>query len=799
MRRPALIPALLIAVGILTAYYFKISSWSVLFLSSISALFWMISLIKGKTIKRIHLLIIFLVSILYSNIYFDSNISDYASQKNNITGIIDKSYEREDYRSYDIIINNIDGKVIEEKVRTSLYNTDPLIPGMTVGLRGELVEPMPNTNPRLFDYRQYLLTKNIKYLLKAEESSVEIIPSNQALGYKLQNSFRQRIDMVYSSGLSVENAGFMKALITGEKDSIQKEEYEIYKDMGIAHILAISGLHIGILSGFLLFIMSMAGLKRNFSIPITILFIWMFSYLVGFPESALRASIMITLLMGSKLIHRPYDPVNTLAVSFIASLMINPFWIFSLGFQLSYGATLSLATITPWIMERVYPAKGNLVKSLSAVAGVNLGILPLQSYYFNQLPVLALLSNFLVIPLATVNLVLGFIVILIPSVAPLLDLLLGIQRLLISILGEIPVEPLSVASPELYNIVIYILIIFIVLRWRDIIFVKNRIRKTVFVFLLLVSLTGIMEAFSETGTEIHFIDVGQGDASLIKVDGNNYLIDTGGAIFGSYDPGKSITLPYLQKLGIRHLDGIFISHYHEDHYKGIFSILDGIEIEALYVNGEISDDELLLEITERGLPVYQMMQGSKIGFSDGSKIECIWPGDSTYSFTNENNNSLVLLLNTAGKTILFTGDIEAEVEERLTGVSEYDVDVLKVAHHGSKTSSSDNFVSKLSPQFSIISVGRNNSFGHPHNSVLETLEINGSKIYRTDKSGLIRVLFEEDDIIAIPYEGPMYQENLTELIYEHSLSLSWVMIYYMLSYILTSNYIKLEEHIHELR
>ncbi|WP_422486298.1 DNA internalization-related competence protein ComEC/Rec2 [Gudongella sp. DL1XJH-153] len=799
MRRPALIPGILFALGILTAYYFKISSSSALFLATVSVLFWMVCLIKGKTIKHIHLLIIFLLAILYTNISLESNLSNYSSQDSRFTGTIHKSYEREDYSSYDIIINSINGKVIKEKVRTNLYETDPLIPGMTVYLVGDLVEPRPNTNPRLFDYRQYLLTKNIKHIIKADESTVQIIQNSQALGYKLQNSFRQRIDMVYDSSLSPENAGFMKALITGEKDSIQNEEYEIYKDMGIAHILAISGLHIGILSGFLLLIMSMSGLKRKISIPMTLVFIWTFSYLVGFPESALRASIMITLLMGSKLVHRPYDPINTLAVSFIASLMINPIWIFSLGFQLSYGATLSLATITPWIMERVYPAKGNLVRSIGAVAGVNLGILPLQSYYFNQLPVLALLSNFLVIPLATVNLVMGFVVILIPSVAPLLDLLLETQRLLINMLSKIPVRPLSVSSPEIYAVIIYVLMIFVVLRWRDIIFVSNRIRKVVFVFLLLVSMTGIMEVFTDPRTEIHFIDVGQGDSSLIKVDGNNYLVDTGGAIFGSYDPGKSVTLPYLKKLGIRHLDGVFISHYHEDHYKGIFSILDDIEIEALYVNGEILDDELHAVITEKAIPVFRMMQGSNIGFSDGSKIECIWPEISTYSFTNENNNSLVLMFNTAGKTTLFTGDIETEVERKLTGLSEYGVDVLKVAHHGSKTSSSASFVSKVSPQFSIISVGRNNSFGHPHDSVLETLEVNGSKIYRTDNSGLIRVLFEKDEIIAIPYEGPMYQEDFNGFIYDNSLSLSWTMIYYILAYILVSNYKKMEEHIHEIR
>ncbi|MCR3955422.1 MAG: DNA internalization-related competence protein ComEC/Rec2 [Gudongella sp.] len=793
MKRPALIPALFLTLGILIAYYFSISSTATIFLSLFVLTICIGCIYAGRKTGRLLMLLLFLLSILYTNYRHMSLLEKYYNQDVYILGTVHKEYKREGYNTYDIVMENINGEGIREKVRTNIYDGTPMYPGTRVIFHGQLHKPMENTNPKLFNHRQYLLTKNIKYMLRTEDHSTQNINGTIELGYEMQNSFRGRLDEIYDNGLSRDNAGFIKALLTGDKDSLQQEEYGLYKEMGIAHILAISGLHIGILTAFILFLMSRIGIKRNLAIPVALLFIWGFTYLVGFPESALRASVMLTFVLISKILHRPYDPVNILAASYIICLMINPFWIFSIGFQLSYGATLSLVALAPWIIRRVYPARGRIAMSMASVISVNIGILPLQSYYFNQLPIMTLLSNLLIVPVATGNLILGFITIAVPSLTPILDWLLDIQRLMIDLLSFLKIEALRVASPNLHGIVLYFFILIVAIRWRDISYLDMRMRKVIVVYLLFVSAIGMVKNLEAPNTEIHFIDVGQGDSALIRVEGRDYLIDTGGSIFGSFDPGESITLPYLQKLGVKRLDGVFISHFHEDHYKGLLPIIDDLKIDALYINKTIPDMDLKLELKRKNVPVLMLMEGSGINLSDNSSIECIFSSGGSY--INENNNSLVLLLKSKGRSALFTGDIEAEVEER---IPEYDVDILKVAHHGSSTSSSENHISGLMPEISVISAGRDNPYGHPHELVLETLHKVGSKVYRTDEVGQILVVISDEGMDVLPYYGPLYQADLMGFLNNHGYWLSWMFVYCILSYISILTYVKMEENHYEI-
>src|SRR5690554_4192691 len=167
-------------------------------------------------------------------------------------------------------------------------------------------------------------------------------------------------------------------------------------------------------------------------------------------------------------------------------------------------------------MERLYPAKGKLARSISAVAGVNIGLLALQSYYFNQLPLMALFSNLLIVPVATANLILGFMAILIPALTPILDLLLDIQRNMIVLISSLPIEALTVASPGPHQMILYVFIIIVVLKWKDISYFYIRVRKVILLYLLFVSVIGFLGFNESKATEIHFIDVGQGDSALIR-------------------------------------------------------------------------------------------------------------------------------------------------------------------------------------------------------------------------------------------------------------------------------------------
>lgn len=796
MRRPVVGPSLAFSLGIVLSYYFLIQTRAVFFVSVLFATALLVTYFNRSKWKLFLMIWLVTLGMIYTNIRLVDHLRFYRGETHTYVGTVHRIRNGDSYKSYDIKITSVDGIQSSGMVRGSLSEDNGLARGDQIEFRGILNKPNENTNPGLFNYKKYLMTKNIRNVVRIDEFSIRSLEREPTIGYQLQESFWKRTERVLGENLSTENRGIMLSILTGDKDSLEAEEYNLYRDLGIAHILAISGLHMGILSGFIMLALSRAGVKRHISILVTLSFAWLYGYLIGFTESAVRACIMITILMGSKVIHRPCDRINTLAASYFISILINPFWIFSVGFQLSYGATASLFLLLPWIMERLYPYRGRLSQTAGAVLAVNIGIVPLQSLYFNQIPLMALISNIILVPMATVNLVGGFLMLLMPPLGLIVDKLLTVQGFLAKSLYSIPLLPVSVASPGIHQIIIYITLLAVVLKWKDIVYVDLGIRKTLVVFLLFMGIINPILENRDTRSEIHFIDVGQGDSALLLAGRYSFLIDTGGSLFGDYDPGREITLPYLQKIGIRKLDGIIISHFHEDHYKGIFPVLEKIRVDGLYVNGPIQDLNLLEAVSRHNIPVYLMTEGSVLDLSSGGIIRCIWPREESHS--NENNNSLVLLYENQGSRVLFTGDIELEAEKALVAQDKVDIDILKVAHHGSRTSTTVDFLDWSTPQIGVISAGRNNFYSHPHKETLENLHRAGIEIYRTDQSGLIKAEIRQGQVFATSFGGPMYGADFVLFIHENTIPLSWSFLYCILCYVAVSDYNKKEKYKHEL-
>lgn len=301
---------------------------------------------------------------------------------------------------------------------------------------------------------------------------------------------------------------------------------------------------------------------------------------------------------------------------------------------------------------------------------------------------------------------------------------------------------------------------------------------------------------------IEFIDVGQGDSILIRGKEGNYLIDTGGDIFGQFHVGENILLPYLEKQGIFKLKGVFISHFDMDHCGSLPYLMDNIDIENLYIGYVDEGNELYRLIkdkaTEKRIPIYILKKGEFLKLASNTHALVVGPDKGLLDVPKREGNdlSLVLLIKHLDKKILFTGDIEREGERNVVESLKTTVDLLKVPHHGSNTSSSVEFLEKLKPKAAVISVGRNNMFGHPHGEVIKRYEENNINLYRTDKLGLIRAHLDREDFVI---NGFLKERiGLLYIIKTYNLFISNLLLCSILMYIVIRYFTKLDEEMNRI-
>lgn len=324
MKRPLLPLSIGFGVGILGAYYFDVKS---IYLSIILAMF-LIHLyretIKNKDIFIYVTFLMVIIGALNVNSNYNRSLYDFVNKEAKYIGVINSVDNKENTSSYSLILEQVNKIPVNEKVFLSFYDDTDLELGEKISLSGEIKIPSENTNPLLFNYRRYLLSNNIEFQLIGKSKTIKIENKQAKFNYVLQKSFSARVDNHFSK-LKIQNANIIKGLILGASNNQDKGEYDKYKELGIAHILAISGLHIGIIAGFCITILSILGIKRKYNYFVTLFILWVYGFLIGFPPSTLRALIMFTIIIISKLRNKPFDFLNILALSFTISLAINPF------------------------------------------------------------------------------------------------------------------------------------------------------------------------------------------------------------------------------------------------------------------------------------------------------------------------------------------------------------------------------------------------------------------------------------------------------------------------------------------
>ena len=668
----------------------------------------------------------------------------------------------------------------------SLVQAPPL--GSRVIVRGRVMYFAHAENEGQFDARAYYASLGYDFQL----TNAELLKEYREADRLAEGLFLLREDAkaFYETNMREENAGILSAMVLGEKSALDGDIRMLFQRNGIAHILAISGLHISLLG------MGFYRLLRKCFLPIWVCcgagvgMLILYGKMVGVGSSVFRACGMCMILLFAQVLGRSYDLLAAMAVTAFFLVLQKPDSVQQAGFLLSYGAVLGLALFLPVFQtETEYRIQKILQEKLLPGIGILLMTLPVQLWFFYELPVYAMLLNLLVIPLMSVLLPVAIFAYLLrfPLLLQIPEYILTFYRWLCIKAEGLPGSIQIFGRPSSWQMIVYYLLLFFALvllyhsknrnkqekqrekqqenrgcqitgeneerdRRKTGKNGKNRIRKNkrgskrAGIILIIVSIC-LLILPPHTENRITMLSVGQGDCILLQEkDGHVFLVDGGSS--DVKEAGKYRLIPYLKYHGIRYIDGIFISHAHEDHYSASLELLQsscGISVGTVFFSEMAEENEaydVLRKVAYRsGSRITYIRQGDRIRAGDLS-LFCLYPSGKL-TVTDENEASMVLYVTLRGYTMLLTGDstenCDAAVMQAMKQNGMREVDCLKVAHHGAKTSSSASLLTYISPKLALISCGRDNSYGHPHRETLDRLADCGSQVVRTDEAGEIAV------------------------------------------------------------
>lgn len=719
----------------------------------------------------------------YENVYNDG-------EELTLIAIVDSNKEEKEYKdTYKIKTEYKDTNLI---LSVNKNKNIELEYGDKILIKGEFVEPSESRNYGGFDYKEYLKSIKIHGTIKAD--SVEILAKNSNNPiFTFANNINLKIKENINKLIPEKYSAIFTGLILGDTSKVEEEVNDNFKIANISHVLAISGMHITyIVIGIEIILKNGIGKRKTRIITIIVLVIYMF--ITGFSPSVVRASLMGIIMLISKLIHRKNDIWTSISLSLLILLVYNPFLILNVGLQLSYLGTIGIVCFNKNVYNFLRKLKirnkkikyrinrkfilfmDKIKEILSVTLSAQIVILPILLFNFNILGIYFFISNILVSVIIGPIIIVGFVCILISfisiEIAKILSIFMsvGIQILIsISEISHLPFSKIYIPTPKVWQIVIYYIGVIVInkiyisfnlkepdftsIRIRNLVallkfkFGQNR-KKILKVLIVFVSLFFILNIIPKK-LKIHFVDVGQGDCTFITTPQNKtILIDGGGSMSGEYDVGKSTLLPYILDRGYTKVDYVFISHFDQDHVGGILTILEELRVGQVYISKQEQDSEnyqkFLKIVKDKKIKVKVLKQGDCLKIEKNLYFDILWPIEEQIQENILNNNAMVMKLRYGKFSMLFTGDIEEVAEEKIldfykekndNGEAILKSDVLKVAHHGSKTSTTQKFFEKVSPEICLIGVGKNNMFGHPTEEVLE--RINGTKIYRTDEDGEI--------------------------------------------------------------
>ncbi|MEM7738968.1 MAG: DNA internalization-related competence protein ComEC/Rec2, partial [Deinococcota bacterium] len=614
-------------------------------------------------------------------------------------------------------------------------------------------EPAGKRNPGGFDYAAFLRRRNIlgQFLVQ------EVITEGERIS--VMERLKQRLYENVTRGLRPQAAALMAAMTLGIRSELGDLQ-ESFAKAGLAHILALSGLHVGLLMVALGWLLKSLGMWRY---PLLIGFLLGFTALVGLSPSIVRAALMgIAVLVSLWLGAGRVQPWQALGIAATLTLLVFPAWLFDLSFQLSYlavigilllaepilelirkGATLELRQPRSWRRPRTWPIRALIYGSVSVSVAAQILAIPLLLHHFGRLPLLAPFTNVPAIILAMLLVPLGFaaglVGLILPPLAGLINLitqpLASFLIFISTVTGDLPqlywgeILPIGFIYYAVGALGITLALRGVLRWWRGLLLVCVAI------------LCSMVTVPARRPPEIVYLDVGQGDSVLIRLPGRvEILVDGGGSPFSDFDVGQNIVVPALRALDVDELELVIASHADTDHIEGLSSVLAEIPTQQLVLGvdatGDPVYDNLVRSARRHRVDMRHIRRGERISLGR-ARLDFLNPPVVPYA--NDNDNSLVFVLSYEEEArALFLGDISSSVEAQLAFP---DVDIVMAGHHGSSTSTSAALLAATTPRTAVISYGRN-TFGHPHPSVLARLDAVGARAYETYKHGAIRLPLE---------------------------------------------------------
>ena len=591
---------------------------------------------------------------------------------------------------------------------------DNLAYGDKILVRGNLVEPTKNTIPNSFDYKKYLYNKKIYYIVEADK--INKIENNNNYLYTIKNILYKKINTMKSSS-------YIKTFILGDNSDISADIKEEYQNIGVSHLFSISSSHIYFISTIICYYLDRITYNKKIKRIIVNVFLIFFLLLLGIIPSLLRAILMYSLSTFNYLFRLNIKKIDIMMLVIILAIIIDPFIIYDIGFIYSYLISLFLIIFTNRIRKKKGINKVIYTTLISFFAS-----LPITIYNSYEINIISILVNVLLIPIvSTIIFPLSIIALILPFLDSFLYQLISLLENFTIFISSIEITIISFPKPNIIIIIIYYIILLITLH-------KPKLSYLLLITILIIKASPYLDG----DTNIVAFDVGQADCLLIQFPYNkkNILIDTGNN-YSEYKIKNIIN--YLKSKGISKINYLVISHGDYDHIGGSFYLVNNFKVENVIFNrGKFNDLEkkLITVLEKRNIKYFQNIKELNL---NNNRLYFL----NNKLYDDENDNSTIIYTEISGIKILLMGDAEMEVERYI--LEKYNlknIDILKVGHHGSRTSSHKEFINSINPKYSIISVGKNNRYGHPNKEVLNNL--NNSKIYRTDLDGSIMFKIKKD-------------------------------------------------------
>ncbi len=607
----------------------------------------------------------------------------------------------------------------ENKEQLELYKKNIQL-GDFLYLTGNLDEIEESTNINIFNYKTYQNRRGIFYTLKID--SLKKISPNNNIFYKIKNYLIKKCN----------KNPYLHLFILGDNYYLPKEIETSFQEIAISHLFAISGMHISLWSLILLKILKLFKVKEITSYLIVAIFLLFYLVLLGLTPSVVRSVLFFILFSINNIFYFHIKKTNIFLIVLSTTLLINPNFIFDVAFQYSFCISLALLLIVEKLPNKKYLLTTFLISTISFLVSI-----PICLYHFYQINFLSILYNIFYVPLISIVIFpFAIITFIIPLLEPILNFLTNFLEVTSKFLSEINIFKLVLRK---INIIFYILYYPII-----IIAIISIYKKRIY-FLILPMYLLIHYYFTINNIFILMIDIGQGDAFLLYDKGETILIDTGGRsnFYNEFDKDiisssltESIIIPIIRSLGVKKLNKVILTHGDNDHLGEYNNINDRIEIENTYINNNYQN------YYEKQIQNKTILKENTYFKTNNFNIYSI----NSYKTNDENDSSVILLISINNINLLFMGDAGIKTEQHL--LNNYNlpkITFLKVGHHGSNTSTSINLLKQITPTYALISAGKNNSFNHPHQEVIDNLNKYNTKIYSTKDNGSIYLDFSNND------------------------------------------------------